>query len=271
VSEPDSIAGAIQRYLRSGEHEHDHPEWPGNLWDRAKKGHDDLLDALVTEVRRRADGRRHAPVPADLDLVTWTRGKLKPMVRGLFHAAEHEAVLSLLEKSVVFLTADTIERVLRDQSWLHSAWDLANLYLSSVDSELLGPKAPSLLGLSLARQPSGRAFEQALHQLRSADPKMLCDISEDPGKCPKTEGVMLRHRDVVLPSLGGRQAQVTAGLTRHGVPQGGQRPNEVRPRQVSRDPHTASSSSRTKCRRTTLGACPSSKWQRTASRISSCN
>lgn len=148
VSEPDRITQAIARYLREGTHEHDHPEWPGNLWDRAKKGHDDLLDALVKDVRRRADGRRHAPVPTDLDLVSWTRRKLKPMVRGFFHAAEHEAVLSLLEKSVVFLTADNIEAVLRGQSWLHSAWDLANLYLSSVDADLLGPSAPSLLGLS---------------------------------------------------------------------------------------------------------------------------
>jgi hypothetical protein len=148
VSESDRITQAIQGYLREGTHEHDHPEWPGNLWDRAKKGHEDLLDVLVMEVRRRADGRTHAPVPADLDLVSWTRFKLKPMVRGLFHAAEHEAVLSLLEKSVVFLTAANIETVLRGQSWLHSAWDLANLYLSSVDAELLGPEAPSLLGLS---------------------------------------------------------------------------------------------------------------------------
>lgn len=149
VSGSDVIAEAIARYLRSGEYEHDHPEWPGqNFWEKAKRGHDDLLDALVREVRRRADGRRHAPVPAGLDLASWTRGKLKPMVRGLFHAAEHEAVLSLLEKSVVFLTADNIEPVLRDQSWLHSAWDLANLYLSSLDAELLGPSAPSLSGLS---------------------------------------------------------------------------------------------------------------------------
>jgi hypothetical protein len=149
VSEPHRITQAIERYLRSGEHEHDHPEWPGqNIFEKAKRGHADLLRALVEEVRRRADGRRHAPVPADLDLISWTRGKLKPMVSGLFHAAEHEAVLSLLEKSVIFLTADNIEAVLRDQSWLDSAWSLANLYLSSVNAELLGPDAPSLLGLS---------------------------------------------------------------------------------------------------------------------------
>jgi hypothetical protein len=97
---------------------------------------------------RRAQGKRHAPVPTDLDLVSWTRRKLKPMVRGLFHAADHEAVLSLLERSVVFLTADNIEAVLGGQMWLHSAWDLANLFLSSVEAEMLGPKALSLLGLS---------------------------------------------------------------------------------------------------------------------------
>ena len=143
----ERIAQATERYLREGAYEHDHPAWPGNIWDRAKKGHDDLLDALAQEVRRRAAGRQHPPVP-DLDLVSWTRRKLAPMVEGLFPQIEREAVLSLLEKSVVFLSADNIEGILRQQSWLHSAWDLANLYLSSVDAELLGPEAPSLLGLS---------------------------------------------------------------------------------------------------------------------------
>ena len=57
MSESDSIAEAIARYLRDGTHEHDHHEWPGNLWDRAKKSHDDLLEALVNEVQRRADER----------------------------------------------------------------------------------------------------------------------------------------------------------------------------------------------------------------------
>jgi len=149
VSDDARIAQAIERYLRSGEHEPDHLEWPGqNFLEKARRGHNDLLDALVKEVRRRADGRSHASVPADLDLVSWTRAKLTPMVRGLFPASEHKAVLSLLERSVVFLTADNVESVLRQQMWLHSAWDLANLYLASVDADLLGPEAPSLLGLS---------------------------------------------------------------------------------------------------------------------------
>ena len=148
MSETATVTESIERYLRSGECEHDHPEWPGqNIWERAKRGHDELLQALAAEVNRRSAGREHPVVP-DLDLTSWTRRKLTPMVQGLFPQAEREAVLSLLEKSVVFLTADNIERVLLGQTWLHSAWSLANLYLSSVDAELLGPEAPRLLGLS---------------------------------------------------------------------------------------------------------------------------
>lgn len=145
----ERIAEAIEHYLRTGDYEHDHPEWPGqNIFEKAKKGHDDLLAALVKDVQRRAAGKQHAPVPIDLDLVSWTRRTVTPMVEGLFPAAEREALLALLERSVVFLTAHNIEGVLREQRWLHSAWDLANLYLSSVGAELLGPEAPSLLGLS---------------------------------------------------------------------------------------------------------------------------
>lgn len=149
VSDDAALAQAIERYLCSGEYEHDHPEWPGqNIFEKAKRGHDDLLDALVREVQRRTEWKRHAPVPTDLDRVSWTRRKVAPMVEGLFPAVERETVLALLGKSVVFLTHENIGTVLRQQSWLHSAWSLANLYLSSVEAKLLGPEAPSLLGLS---------------------------------------------------------------------------------------------------------------------------
>jgi hypothetical protein len=93
---------------------------------------------LVTEVKKRSSGRKHAPVP-QLDLASWTRRKLTPMVHGFFPEAEREIVLRLFEKSVVFLTSDNIESVLLEQMWLRSAWDLANLYLATVGAELLGP------------------------------------------------------------------------------------------------------------------------------------
>jgi hypothetical protein len=149
VNEPKSVPEAIERYLREGTYVPDHPAWPGsNFLDRACRGHDALLRALTDEVKRRAAGRRHPPIPHDLDVVAWTKRKLTPMVHGLFPEAEREVVLSLLERSVVFLTETNVEKVLLGQMWLHTAWSLANLYLSSVGSELLGPDAPSLLGLS---------------------------------------------------------------------------------------------------------------------------
>jgi hypothetical protein len=144
-----SQAEVIERYLRTGKCDDiDHLQWPGqNIMEKGRNGHDDHIRALVAEVKKRSKGRKHSAVP-DLDLTAWTRRKLTPMVHGFFPEAERETVLRLFEKSVVFLTSDNIESVLLGQSWLHSAWDLANLYLGSVDAELLGPEAPHLLGLS---------------------------------------------------------------------------------------------------------------------------
>lgn len=113
-----SMAEAIERYLCTGEYEIDHFQWPGrNIVEKSKNGHDDHVRALVAEVKRRSKGRTHAPVP-ELDLAAWTRRKLTPMVHGFFPEAEREIVLRLFEKSVVFLTSDNIEAVLREQMWL---------------------------------------------------------------------------------------------------------------------------------------------------------
>lgn len=144
-----SKASAIEHYLRTGKCDDiNHLQWPGqNIMVKSRNGHDDHLRALVAEVRKRSSGRSHTAVP-ELDLAGWTRRKLTPMVHGFFPESEREVVLRLFEKSVVFLTSENIESVLLDQRWLHSAWDLANLYLGSVDADLLGPEAPSLLGLS---------------------------------------------------------------------------------------------------------------------------
>lgn len=143
-----SKAEAIARYLATGDYDHDHPQWTGQtVMDRSTLGHDEHIEALIAEVSRRAAGRNHARVP-EIDLSSWTRRKLAPMVHGLFPQAEHEPVLSMLERSVVFLTSSNIESELRGQSWLRSAWSLANLYLGSLGAELLGPDAPSLLGIS---------------------------------------------------------------------------------------------------------------------------
>ncbi len=77
-----------------------------------------------------------------------TRTRVEPMVRGIFPAVEQETVPALLAKSVVFLTPDNIGSVLHAQNFGHSAWDVTNLYLSSVNAELSGDDAPDLPGLS---------------------------------------------------------------------------------------------------------------------------
>ncbi len=86
---------------------------------------------------------------AEIDPVALTRRKTEPMVRGLFPRAEQEAVLAVVERSVVFVTSENIEAVLRGCSWMRSAWDIANLYLGSIGVDLLGPDAPVIVGLNL--------------------------------------------------------------------------------------------------------------------------
>ena len=141
--------GEIKHYLETGEHDMLFPAWSGvNTVDRLNRGHRELLAALVDEVKRRA-GRPVVPrCLRGLDLVGFGRKKAEPMVRGLFPKAEQDTVLSLLERSVVFLTSETIGPTLLGCEWLSSAWKLANLYLGSVGAELLGQDAPELVGYS---------------------------------------------------------------------------------------------------------------------------
>jgi hypothetical protein len=89
----------------------------------------------------------HAPLP-ETDTVALTRAKVEPMVRGLFPRAEQEAVLAMLEKSVVFITSANIEEFLHGCSFDHTARTLANLYVASFGAELLSRDAPHLVGLS---------------------------------------------------------------------------------------------------------------------------
>jgi hypothetical protein len=148
VSPVPSVAGEIERYLRTGMTDPHHAAWPGNGFiDRANRGHRDLRSALVHEVRRLAEGRTQEPLP-NADTVTLTRGKVEPMVRGLFARVEQDAVLATLEKSVVFITRANIEALLLERGFDHSAWTLANLYLASIGADLLGGDAPRLVGLS---------------------------------------------------------------------------------------------------------------------------
>jgi hypothetical protein len=123
----------IEPYLRSGDYDTRFAAWPGNtLVAQVRCRSDALKQALIDAVEERAaDFSSQHSIPVQ-DAVAFTRSKVERMVRGLFPAAEQEQVLAVLERSVVYLTPETIRAVLQEMRWLHSAWDLANLYLGSL-------------------------------------------------------------------------------------------------------------------------------------------
>ncbi len=142
-----SIADEIERYLRTGEADMMGNPWPGDIMERGGRQHADIRGALLEEVRRLSKARTHEAVPDNVG-VAFTRAKVEQMVRGLFPKAEQEVVLATLERSVVYVTSETIESIILNHGWDRSAWDLANLYLLSVGAELLGPDAPRVVGIS---------------------------------------------------------------------------------------------------------------------------
>lgn len=157
----------IKRFLATGDHDVLPYGWPGDWLTAAKQADHAMREALVAEVSRRAAGLR-APTAPVLDFHAFTRSKVAPMVNGLFPEAEGTNVLDMLEKSVVFLTADNIDEVLWHTSWLSTAWTLANLYLLSVDAELLSDRADRIVGLS-EETTCYVTHEYFLHQDRFAD------------------------------------------------------------------------------------------------------
>lgn len=104
-----TTADEIERYLRTGDADMMAHTWPGDIVERGRRQHADLRGALVEEVRRLVKGRTHEPVPDHVG-VEFTRAKVEPMVRGLFSKAEQDVVLAALEKSVVYVTNETIEQ-----------------------------------------------------------------------------------------------------------------------------------------------------------------
>ena len=150
TSTTPTVADEIARYLRTGDTDPYHEAWSApSFLERAQLAGADLENALVAEVSRRANGWQPPPALVAIeDLVAFTRGKTEPMVRGLFPRTEHDAVMTLVEKSVVFLTPSNIEEVLREARWPRSAWNLANLYLGAIGADLLADDAPQILGIS---------------------------------------------------------------------------------------------------------------------------
>lgn len=140
----------IDQYVTTGDADgHQWADWPGrSMIEKMTAARVALRDALVAAVKSRERVDPQRALPTAEELVDLTRARVEPMVRGLFPSAEQDVMIGLLEKSVVFVTKDNIEHLIRKESFHHGAWVLANLYLASIDAELLGPDAPQLVGFS---------------------------------------------------------------------------------------------------------------------------
>ena len=88
---PNSQKAAIERYLSTGEHDSLFAAWPGESFTaRARHGELSLRGTLISLVKNVAV---HAAVPeelVDLDVVSFTRAKIEPLVRGLFPTADQQ-------------------------------------------------------------------------------------------------------------------------------------------------------------------------------------
>ena len=146
-----TVEQEIERFLHTGERDMLSAAWPGNgLFEQAQQSNAALRHALISAVRSRT---RHATVPDGFDisnLVNRTRMKVEPMVRGLFPQHEHAIMLDVLARSVNYLTPVNIETVINSVIDLRTAWQLANLYLTSCDARPLSAEAPQIIGFSEA-------------------------------------------------------------------------------------------------------------------------
>lgn len=144
-----SQAKAVANYLATGETDRNNWDWQGqNFMEVEINGSRILRDALVAAVLERVPTSEQKATPLWGDLASLTRDKVAPMVNGLFAVDERSTVMATLEHSVIFLTPENIESLLRSSSWLSSSWDLANMYLLERGAEPLSPDATSIVGMS---------------------------------------------------------------------------------------------------------------------------
>jgi hypothetical protein len=139
----------IERYLQTGDYDLYYRAWPeGGILHRAQMMEAVLRKELIARTQHCAREASNPLTIPEMDFTALTRTKVVPMVHGLFPQAEQEVVVGVLEKSVVFLTPDSIAGILEKVGFLNTAWDLANLYLTSIGAPCLSEKAMRLAGLS---------------------------------------------------------------------------------------------------------------------------
>jgi hypothetical protein len=132
-SESPAVEQAVAHFLATGESDSFGTSFPGrHALERIRACESVLRDALVQEVQLRARGREHTHTPPNTNSTAWVRQKVAPMIHGLFRADERETMLVTAERSIVFLTCESIDRLIRKAAYLETAWTLANMFLSSL-------------------------------------------------------------------------------------------------------------------------------------------
>src|ERR1017187_228372 len=74
----------VQRYLRTGQYDLYCLDWPGDIMNRERLAYGAYKTALLDKIRN-AKIAKTLTLP-NVDLVTLTRQKVEPMVRGMFPA-----------------------------------------------------------------------------------------------------------------------------------------------------------------------------------------
>jgi len=136
----------IANYLATGESDAVGRCGPGNLIEAMTTYDRQLRDALLAEVQRREAGCTQQALPAGLDLTSFTRRKVEPMINGLFPAVERDIVLGVAERSIVFLTREVAHELIREMAFRESAWTIANIYLGSLGLDPLDGGSERILG-----------------------------------------------------------------------------------------------------------------------------
>lgn len=139
----------VAHYLATGESDPLGGAFPGaHALERITGYERHLRQVLLHEVQRRERGRRQPPVPEGLDSLARTRRKVRPMISGLFSAADRPTVLETAARSILFLTREATHRAIRGVPFLESAWKIANMYLLNLGAPMLSHAAQAIVGLS---------------------------------------------------------------------------------------------------------------------------
>lgn len=140
----------IDRYLLCGNHDDIlFKIWPGDsIIGRAINGDAALRSALLSAINNRAGQTVVSACQEYSGMDIDARAKFTPLVQGLFSKNEQSIILDLLERSVIFLTPATINTAIEKTSWLSTAWNLANIYLSSLGIKSLADQTQAIVGLS---------------------------------------------------------------------------------------------------------------------------